>query len=136
MMHVEQESGKALFAAFEQGGLALPGRTVAFAGQVWNPSPKFAGVALKHLLTAADTGGMFSYHLVRIAPGMSIGDHVHPTQLETHEIIFGEGVCQNAGVDIAYRPGILSVIEAGVAHAVHAGDKGLLLFAKFMPALC
>lgn len=30
--------------------------------------------------------GKFSYHLVRIAPDCSIGNHIHETQLETHEV--------------------------------------------------
>ena len=54
------------FNQFDQGRLALPGKTVDFKNLPWNPHPTFKGVALKHIVTAADTNGQFSYHLVRI----------------------------------------------------------------------
>ena len=36
----------------------------------------FECVELKHIITAKDTDGKFSYHLVRIALGCSIGNHM------------------------------------------------------------
>lgn|GEM_PF-139948 len=134
-MQTLQEAGKILFAAFEQGELALPGKRVMFAEQDWQPHSQFTGVALKHLLTVADTDGAFSYHLVRIEPGCAIGEHMHATQLETHEVIAGTGVCRSRNEDIAYRIGVIALIEAGARHAVAAGGEGLLLFAKFIPPL-
>jgi quercetin dioxygenase-like cupin family protein len=134
-MQTIQEAGKTLFAAFEQGELALSGRRVAFMERDWQAHPRFAGVALKHLLTAADTGGAFSYHLVRIESGCAIGEHMHATQQETHEVIAGVGICRNQNEDIAYRPGLISLIAPGARHAVTAGEEGLLLFAKFIPPL-
>lgn len=134
-MQTLQEAGKTLFAAFEQGELALSGRRVALSERDWQAHSKFTGVALKHLLTAADTGGAFSVHLVRIAPGCAIGEHLHATQWETHEVIAGNGVCQNRNEDIVYRVGVLSLIEPGAPHAVTAGEEGILLFAKFIPPL-
>lgn len=130
-----QEAGETLFAAFEQGELALPGRRVAFMERDWQPHSQFAGVALKHLLAAADTGGAFSYHLVRVEPGCAIGEHSHATQQETHEVIAGAGICRNQDEDIAYRTGLVSLIAPGARHAVAAGEEGLLLFAKFIPPL-
>lgn len=38
--------------------------------------------------------------------------------------------------DIPYTPGVISTLPADVPHEVNAGDNGLYLFAKFMPALC
>ena len=38
---------------------------------------------------------------MRIAPNKKIGNHVHKTQLETHEVISGNGVCINEGAEIA-----------------------------------
>lgn len=134
-MKTLQEAGKALFAAFEQGELALPGRRATFAERDWQAHSQFAGVALKHLMTAADTDGAFSYHLVRIEPECAIGEHMHATQRETHEVIAGTGVCRNQDEDIAYRAGVVSLIESGVRHSVTAGGEGLLLFAKFIPPL-
>lgn len=96
----------------------------------------FTGVELKHILTSKETNGAYSYHLVRIAPDCSIGEHIHETQLETHEVIAGNGTCINKGTTIPYEPGVISVFPAGIPHAVNAGKDGLYLFAKFMPALC
>jgi Uncharacterized conserved protein, contains double-stranded beta-helix domain len=134
-MQTVQEAGKILFTAFEQGELAVPGRRMTFTERDWQPHSQFAGVALKHLLTAADTGEAFSYHLVRIEPGCAIGEHTHATQRETHEVIAGDGVCRNENEDIIYRTGVISLIESGVRHTVTAGEEGLLLFAKFIPPL-
>ncbi|MCL2635988.1 MAG: cupin domain-containing protein [Betaproteobacteria bacterium] len=134
-MQTLQEAGETLFAALAQGELALPGRRVRFAERDWQPHSQFAGVALKHLLTAVDTDGACSYHLVRVEPGCAIGEHVHASQRETHEVIAGTGVCRNRDEDIAYRAGVLSLIEAGERHAVTAGGEGLLLLAKFIPPL-
>ena len=134
-MQTLQEAGKALFAAFGQGELALPDRRVMFAQRDWQAHSQFAGVALKHLLTAADTDGQFSYHLVRIEPGCAIGEHMHATQRETHEVIAGAGICRSRNEGIAYRTGVVSLIDSGVRHSVAAGEEGLLLFAKFIPPL-
>ena len=86
-------------------------------------------------MTAQETEGQFSYHLVRIAPGKAIGNHIHQTQLETHEIIAGTGICINNGVELAYEPGVISILPMGLPHEVKAGADGLYLFAKFIPAL-
>ena len=123
------------FNQFDQGRLALPGKTVDFKNLPWNPHPTFKGVALKHIVTAADTNGQFSYHLVRINPGCKIGNHIHATQLETHEVISGFGECINNGKTIDYQPGTITILPATIPHEVTAGDQGLYLFAKFMPAL-
>ena len=124
------------FELFNNGQLVLPEKEVGFAGIEWSKHPTFKGVELKHIITAKDTDGKISYHLVRIAPGCSIGNHIHETQLETHEVIKGSGKCVNGGSAIPYEPGIISIMQAGVPHEVDAGSEGLYLFAKFMPALC
>ncbi|MDY3795886.1 MAG: hypothetical protein SOZ81_04135 [Agathobacter sp.] len=69
--------------------------------------PTFEGVELKHIITAKDTDGHFSFHLVRIAAGKTIGNHR-----------------------------VISIIPAKIPHEVKAGNEGLYLFAKFIPALC
>ena len=124
------------FELFNNGKLVLPEKETGFAGIEWSKHPTFKGVELKHIITAKDTDGKFSYHLVRIASGCSIGNHIHETQLETHEVIMGNGKCVNAGNAIPYEPGTISIMQAGVPHEVDAGSEGLYLFAKFMPALC
>jgi len=125
-----------LFEKFETGKLALPSGLINFESIAWSPHAKFEGVTLKHLITSKDTNGAFSYHLVRIEPNKKIGKHIHETQLETHEIIAGNGVCVNDGKELLYDEGIISIFPAGIEHEIIAGTSGLYLFAKFMPALC
>lgn len=125
-----------LFDAFSTGRLALVGSETAFEHINWSKHPTFEGVELKHIVTSKDTNGAFSYHLVRIVPEKSIGNHIHATQLETHEVIAGDGVCINNDVEIKYEKGVISIMPQGVPHEVKAGKEGLYLFAKFMPALC
>ena len=80
---------------------------------------------LKHIITGKDTEGQFSYHLVRIAPGKAIKNHIHETQLETHEVIAGTGVCINDGAEIKYEVGVISIMPAKVPHEVMAGNESL-----------
>ena len=128
---------KNLFEKFNEGGkLLLKDATVTFDAIPWSKHPAFEGVELKHIITSERTDGQFSYHLVRIAPNKKIGSHIHEKQLETHEEISGTGVCVNDGVELTYETGIISIFPIGVPHEVIAGDDGLCLFAKFMPALC
>lgn len=124
-----------LFEKFEVGKLSLPEGERTFAEIPWSPHPAFEGVELKHILTSRETGGAFSFHLVRIAPGKKIGNHVHAAQLETHEVIAGGGICINDGGELVYAPGVVSIFPANVPHEVVADEDGLFLFAKFIPAL-
>ena len=125
-----------VFTAFSKAGkLLLPETKVDFSKIPWSKHPKFEGVELKHLLTSEHTKGQFSYHLVKIASNKSIGNHTHEGQLETHEIIAGKGTCMNKGVWLDYEPGVISIFSMNSPHEVHAGDEGLYLFAKFIPAL-
>lgn len=124
------------FEAFNNGKLALPEKTISFSEIAWSKHPTFEGVELKHIVTSKDTDGAYSYHLVRVAPNCSIKEHIHETQLETHEVIAGSGKCINDGKVLIYEVGTISIMPAGVAHEVNAGKDGLYLFAKFMPALC
>ena len=128
---------KNLFEKFNEGGkLLLKDATVTFDAIPWSKHPAFEGVELKAIITSERTDGQFSYHLVRIAPNKKIGNHIHEKQLETHEVISGTGVCVNDGVELPYETGVISIFPIGVPHEVIAGDDGLCLFAKFMPALC
>ncbi|MDD3413909.1 MAG: cupin [Lachnospiraceae bacterium] len=124
------------FERFNNGKLVLSNAEKNFCNVEWSKHPTFEGVELKHILTASDTGGVFSYHLVKIAPNCSIKEHMHEKQLETHEVIMGMGECINGGTSICYEPGVISIMTAGVFHEVNALSEGLYLFAKFIPALC
>ncbi|MEG0355755.1 MAG: cupin [Lachnospiraceae bacterium] len=125
-----------VFENFNQGKLCLPTFEKEFRSIEWSQHPTFDGVELKHILTAKDTSGQFSFHLVRIAPNKSIQNHIHETQLETHEVIDGAGTCLHDGVTLNYVSGTISIFGTKVPHEVNAGTEGLLLFAKFFPALC
>ena len=127
---------KTLFEAFNSGTFVSPYDRKDFADLPWNPHPAFEGVTLKHLLTGTDTGGAFSFHLVRVAPGKSIGTHIHEMQTETHEVAGGSGVCINEGIEIPYAPGTMTILKKGTPHSVTAGSDGLFIFAKFFPPLC
>lgn len=128
---------KNLFEKFDgEGKLLLPNAEVSFAAIPWSRHSASPGVELKHIITSEKTDGQFSYHLVKIAPNKKIGNHIHEKQLETHEVISGSGVCVNDGVKLPYEVGVISIFPIGVPHEVIAGDDGLYLFAKFMPALC
>ena len=90
-----------LFEQFNVSGqLRLPTETIQFGELPWNKHPEFDGVELKHIVTSQQTSGQFSYHLVRIAPNKAIGNHIHQTQLETHEVIAGSGTCVNNGTEL------------------------------------
>ncbi|HOX50736.1 MAG TPA: cupin domain-containing protein [Fibrobacteria bacterium] len=101
----------------------------------WIPSPKFEGVAMRNLLEGTRTRGRMSAHLVRIEPGKAIGEHVHEGSFEIHEILEGSGVAAMPGELREYRPGVVSLIPQGSPHEVRAGKDGLVLLAKFAPAL-
>lgn len=125
-----------LFEQFDNAGkLVLSNTEISFANIPWSKHPTFEGVELKHIVTSKQTNGQFSYHLVRIAPNKKIGKHIHKTQLETHEVISGSGVCINADDKIKYEPGVISIFPMNVPHEVTAESEGLYIFAKFMPAL-
>lgn len=119
----------------EEGVLALPEESILFNDLNWHPHAVFEGVELKHLVTSEQTDGQFSYHLVRIAANKKIGMHIHDEQLETHEVIAGSGICINDQVKLTYNPGVISILKKKIQHEVIAGEDGLVLFAKFMPAL-
>lgn len=125
-----------LFKNFEQGRASGNFEDKELANAPWVEHKDFKGVRLKHLLTAAQTGGQFSCHLVSIEPKHCIGLHQHPESAELHEVISGTGVCLTAGRELPYSSGTLALLPSGEEHEVRAGENGLCLFAKFIPALC
>ena len=57
-----------LFEQFDNAGkLIVPGTEISFADIPWSKHPTFEGVELKHIVISEQTGGQFSYHLVKIA---------------------------------------------------------------------
>lgn len=125
-----------IFELFDNGKCTLADKTVYFSEIQWSEHSNFKGVELKHIVTSKDTDGMFSYHLVKIAPNCAIDEHIHNCQLETHEVIKGSGICIMSDKKLKYDIGTVSIIPANIKHKVIADKDGLYLFAKFMPALC
>lgn len=101
----------------------------------WNAHPGFKGVALRHLITGKETDGTFSSHVVRVEPGCCLDSHVHEGQWELHEIMQGTAVAQVGTKELKYTVGSCAVIPKGVSHKVQAGEDGLMILAKFVPAL-
>lgn len=125
-----------LFKKFEQGRASGNFEDRELAEAPWVEHKNFKGVRLKHLLTSVQTNGQFSCHLVSIEAGHNIGLHQHPESAELHEIISGSGVCLTCGRELPYSSGVVVWLPAGEDHEVRAGEEGLCLFAKFIPALC
>jgi len=92
-------------------------------------------VYLKHIIRGENTNGQLSSHMVRIDPGCTLETHIHAEQWELHEVIEGAGTCNLGGCSVSYGPGQMAVIPSGTLHAVTAGENGLVLLAKFFPAL-
>ena len=106
------------------------------AGEIpWNQHPKFKGVYLKHLIKGADTDGKLSCHMVKIDPDAILEEHIHENQWELHEVIKGEGKFILDTKETPYYPGRMGMIPKGTNHKVIAGEKGMVLLAKFFPAL-
>ena len=101
----------------------------------WNAHPRFPGVWMKLLVGGKDTDGALSCHMVRIDPGATLEEHVHEGQWELHEVLEGEGEFRLDAGKTPYSPGCMSVIPKGMKHRVTAGSSGLVLLAKFFPAL-
>lgn len=120
------------FQQFENGTVVVAGRKTRIGLCVWHEHKDFAGVALKNVVTAEQTGGLFTCHLVRIAPNCAIGLHTHPASVELHEVVKGNGVCLIDQEAIPYAPGTMAILARNAPHEVRAGAEGLFLFAKFI----
>lgn len=101
----------------------------------WCDHPKFKGVSMKHIIRGESTGGMLSCHMVRVMPGCCLELHTHEDNLEIHEVMEGKGTCLIDQKEIFYQRGIAAIIPKGTPHMVKAGEKGILLMARFSPAL-
>jgi len=110
-------------------------REETIADLPWNAHAKFRNVHLKHLVKGADTKGLFSCHLVKMEPHAILEDHIHENNIELHEVIEGNGTFTLETKEAVYHPGSVGLIPQGKKHSVMAGENGLLLMAKFFPAL-
>lgn len=126
---------KELTACITNGSTTYMDRDEERERILWNEHPKFRGVFLKNIIKGADTGGMLSSHIVKIDPKAVLEEHIHENQWELHEVIEGEGSFVLGSKETIYRPGHMGVIPKGTKHSVVAGENGLILLAKFFPAL-
>ena len=101
----------------------------------WNPHPTYKGVYLKHLIIGENTGNQLSCHIVKVEPNCILDTHQHDGKIEIHEVIDGSGQMFLDKQEIGYTVGQICVIPANTPHKVIAGKDGLILFAKFTPAL-
>ncbi len=122
-------------ACMTNGSITFTDREDATEDIPWDQHPKFKGVFLKHIIKGADTDGMLSCHIVKIDPDAVLEEHVHENQWELHEIIEGEGRFILESKETLYHPGRMGIIPKATKHKVIAGKGGLVLFAKFFPAL-
>lgn len=83
-----------ILQAFQEGQIFLNSHDKNVKDLPWHEHPTFSGVSLKHLITAKDSEGKFSSHLVRVKRGCEIGDHIHAGKWELHEVIGGRGTCR------------------------------------------
>lgn len=126
---------KLISTIIANGTVHYTDRSENFSDVEWAKHPKFKGVYLKHMIRGADTGGLFSSHLVKIAPNCCLESHCHENQLELHEVAEGDGLCQLIEERFSYHLGKMAIIPKGENHMVQAGENGLTLLAKFFPAL-
>lgn len=120
---------------FENGTISTTEKTISSGGIAYNPHTKFKGVSLKHLVTGEMTENKISCHLVHVEPNCTLELHTHPDNLEIHEVISGGGIFYNGDIKATYTAGSVGIIPANVSHKVEAGEDGIYILAKFIPAL-
>ncbi len=120
---------------FKQGTVSDQSNQQPISELIWNEHPVFKGVFLKHLITGSQTNNQLSSHLVKINPGSQIGTHNHIGKTEIHEVVEGSGFCTVEESEHKYIPGTVVIIPADLDHQVTADENGLVIMAKFFPAL-
>ena len=124
-----------ILQSFQEGQIFSAAQEENVTDMPWNEHPKYQGVALKHLITAKDSDGKFSSHLVRVNHGCEIGNHIHEGKWELHEVLRGRGKCSIDQKEVDYRAGVMATIPADIPHVVAATESDLYILAKFVPAL-
>lgn len=126
---------ESILEKFSLGKVVYQNKEIHIEKLEWNKNNANKGVYLKHIIKGEDTDGKFSCHIVKIESGCEIGQHIHESNWELHEVINGEGKCFLVDKEVGYSVGTLSVIPQGIEHKVMAFNGDLYLFAKFIPAL-
>ncbi|MFA4876376.1 MAG: cupin domain-containing protein [Methanoregula sp.] len=126
---------KRLTEIFEQGAVIFPGAETEANAKPWYQHPDWKGVFLKDLVTGKESGGRFSYHLVRVWKDCEVMNHDHETQWELNLVISGKGVFIIGDKEVAIAPGQTFVTPPKNHHTVSAGQDDLSMLALFVPAL-
>ncbi len=126
---------KRISANIANGTIHFPNHETNISSVEWVKHPQFKGVHLKHMIKGSDTNGLFSSHLVKVDPGCALETHCHDEQMELHEVLEGQGILCLAEETVDYHTGKFAVTPKGIGHRVEAGKNGLVLLAKFFPAL-
>lgn len=113
----------------------FPDRTEDTENINWTDHPKFKGVRMKHIIKGESTEGMISCHIIQVMPDCCLELHTHENNLEMHEVMEGNGKCLIDGKEICYQNGIVAIIQKNTPHMVRAGEHGLIMMARFTPAL-
>jgi len=91
-------------------------------------------VQMEHLLTPEEIyekGRLFAKFTM--APGASIGPHVHEGEMESFFIISGEAEVTDGGETITLHPGDLSLTQSGEGHTLKStGDTPLEVIAVIL----
>lgn len=120
---------------FNKGKLYINRECIDVENLMWNEHSVFKGVFFKHIIKRESTNNRLSCHLVKINPNCEIGIRNHADKTELHEVISGLGHCMVEQTKFDYRKGVIGFIPADKNHSVKADKEGLLLLAKFFPAL-
>ena len=101
----------------------------------WQEHPRFPGISMKGLLTAADNP-MASVNVVQVPAGVAIGRHRHPQQFETVWIISGNAIMTLDKTEVFLREGKIIAIPMGLDHALrNEGPAPVELLTFFTPPL-
>jgi len=114
---------------------APPARFADTQAGDWQEHPRFAGVLMKGLLTAADNA-LASVNVVRVPPGREIGRHRHARQVETIYVLAGQGFFWLGQAETPVHAGQIVAVPIGVEHGLrNPGAEPVELLTFFTPPL-
>lgn len=101
----------------------------------WESHPRFAGIAMKSLITSA-TNPQASVSRVDVPPGGVIGRHIHPQEIETVYVLAGQSLLSLGDADYPFGAGQIVAIPAGLEHGLrNAGQETVQLLTFFTPPI-
>jgi quercetin dioxygenase-like cupin family protein len=114
--------------------MTLPRIADLQAGE-WQEHPRFPGIQIKGLLTAADNP-LATVNVIEVPPGRIVGRHHHAQQLETIWVIKGNAILTLDQMEVSIKDGQIVAIPIGLEHALRNEDQSpLQLLTFFTPPL-